>query len=461
MTTRLWMLPRPTLRPLAMALVLAEGIALMTLGAPAAPCQVDPQTGLDMVVVGAPGNAADTNGLGAVAAPYRLGRHELTNTAYLAFLDAMASDDTHGLYDELMTDSDRGGILRAGSPGSYTYSLKPDFDDKPVNGIDWYDAARYCNWLHNGQPIGAQTTATTEDGVYDLSLPGAQIARQAGATWFLPSHDEWYKAAYFDPLDPGADGNGTLDYWTYPTRSDALPGQASADASGDVTNPGANVANADKGADWNGENGNVTSVGGCAALGPWGTLDQGGNVGEMTDTPATPIPGPPVLPTRRMRGGDFANSAVLMGSSTVFSLSLNMEAAGANVGLRVGSFAPWFDVGGALAGAAGDPLLTGEGMTTEGTAVALSLSQALAGADAALVLGFSSLQAPLKGGTLVPFPDIILFGLSTDGAGALEVPAVWPPGLPAQSSLWAQFWITDPAGPKGFAASNGLLVRTP
>jgi formylglycine-generating enzyme required for sulfatase activity len=445
--------PTLTIRP---ALLL--GLALL---APGVVGQIDPQTGIDMVVIGVPGNTADTNGLGAVADPYRVGRYELTNTGYLAFLTATASTDTHGLYDELMTDSDRGGILRAGSPGSYTYSLKPDFDDKPVNAVDWYDAARYCNWLHNDQPIGAQTASTTEDGVYDLSLPGAQIVRQAGATWFLPTHDQWYKAAYFDPVDPGADGSGTPDYWVYPTRSDSLPGKATADGAGDVTNPGANVANADKGADWNGENGNVTSVGGCSAPGPWGTLDQGGNLGEMTETPGTPIPGPPVLPTRRMRGGDFSNSGVLMGSNVVFGLSLNMEAAAANVGLRVGSFAPWFDTGGALAGTHGEPTLTGEGMTTEGTSASITLANALDSAGAALVFGFSALEAPLKGGTLVPFPDLIVFGLATDGGGGLVIPTVWPPGVPAQSSVWAQFWITDPAGPKGFSASNGLLVRTP
>ena len=51
-----------------------------------------------------------------------------------------------------------------------------------------------------------------------------------------------------------------------------------------MTNPGPNVANHSQGADWNGENGNVTSVGNCGSLsmGPWGTYDQGGNVADLS-----------------------------------------------------------------------------------------------------------------------------------------------------------------------------------
>ena len=39
--------------------------------------------------------------------------------------------------------------------------------------------------------------------------------RNAGATYVIPSENEWYKAAYFNP------SNGT--YWTYPTQSNSTP----------------------------------------------------------------------------------------------------------------------------------------------------------------------------------------------------------------------------------------------
>ena len=322
-----------TLRPTA--LLAAPLVAVL---APVS--AVTGQTPIVTVAVADPGNAADTNGLGSVARRFRVGLYEVTNEQYVEFLNAVAASDPNGLYNTLMTTSDRGGIERFGSPGSYVYQSKPDFPDKPVGSVSWYDAARFCNWLHNGRPSGRQGPATTDGGSYDMSLPGDQITRLIGATWFLPTHDEWYKAAYYDPFDAGADAGGTPDYWFYPTRSDVMPAQAAATASGDVANPGPNIANYDKGADWNGENGNVTTVGGCTSTSPWGALDVGGNLNEVTETAGTTIPPDPPdqpdpLPTRRLRGGDFFNTGALMGSPAGLSGSLNMLAEGANVGFRV------------------------------------------------------------------------------------------------------------------------------
>ena len=229
---------------------------------------VDTVSGILMVTIDQQGNAADTNGLGSVAAAYRIGVFEVTNTQYVEMLNAVAVSDPNELYHALMDTSDRGGILRSGSPGSYSYSLKPNFARKPVNWINWYDSARYCNWLQNGTPTGAQGPMTTEDGAYDMTLTGDLIVRKPGAKYYIPTHDEWYKAAYYDPVDPGADAGGTPNYWLYPTMSDSAPSLASANAVGDVTNPGPNVANMNKGAAWNGENGNVTTVGGTMALNP-------------------------------------------------------------------------------------------------------------------------------------------------------------------------------------------------
>ncbi len=290
-------------------------------------------TGLVTAMIGNPDNAVDTTGLGSVPNFYRMGQFETTNRMWVDFLNAIAIDDPNGVYNIDMNDSDRGGILRSGTPGSFTYFVKESFGDKPVNFISWQDAARYANWNHNGRPVGAQSPATTENGAYDLSVPADQIIRSPGSLFYIPTHDEWYKAAYFDPNDPAADGGGTPDYWLYPTSNDSLPGQASATAVGDVANPGTNIANYGSGADWNGENGNVTSVGSATALSPWGMADMAGNILEVTETADTPID--PDTPTRTARGGDFSNAGVLMSSPTSFALALNMAAEAANVGFRL------------------------------------------------------------------------------------------------------------------------------
>ncbi len=412
--------------------------------------------------IGNPGNAADTNGLGSVARPYRIALHELTNADYVQFLNAVAATDTHDLFDfDIMTDTDRGGILRSGSPGSFTYATKTDFGDKPVNGTDWLDAARYCNWLHNGTPTGLQAPGTTEDGAYDLSVAAADVVRAPGATFFLPSHDEWYKAAYHDPFDAGADAGGTPDYWVYPTRSDSFPTQASSDSQGNVTNPGPNVANYEKGADWNGENGNVTTVGSAQATSAWGLFDLGGNVNEWTDTLAVPID--PDTPTRFGRGGDFSNTGLIMGNSTVFALDLNMAASAGNVGFRVARYEGFADLGAALAGTHGEPLLEGDSTLAADAPLTLSLSNALESTTAFFVFGITAANAAFKGGTLVPDPNApgFFIPLPTGLSGSIEIADTWPPGVPSGFDTYYQYWIQDPAGQSGFAASNALQGTTP
>lgn len=56
------------------------------------------------------------------------------------------------------------GITRSGSSGSYIYSVIPGRGDRPVCWVNWYDAARFCNWLHNGKGTG-----DTEIGAYNFA----------------------------------------------------------------------------------------------------------------------------------------------------------------------------------------------------------------------------------------------------------------------------------------------------
>ena len=85
---------------------------------------------IEWVSVGDPGNAPDTatncagpnaggaQDCGSVAGAYRISKYEVTNAQYVEFLNAIAANDTYGLYDPIMAIG-RGGITRSGSPGSY------------------------------------------------------------------------------------------------------------------------------------------------------------------------------------------------------------------------------------------------------------------------------------------------------------------------------------------------------
>lgn len=115
------------------------------------------------------------------------------------------------------------------------------------------------------------------------------------------------------------------------------------------------------------------------------------------------------------------------------------------------------DLGAALAGTTGQPLLDGSGQVLAGETVTLSLTNALPLTSTGLVLGFQQLLAAFKGGTLVPSPDILWVGLPVDAAGSLLLELPWPT-LPGGFEISAQHWIVDPGGPAGFSASNALSI---
>ena len=122
---------------------------------------------------------------------------------------------------------------------------------------------------------------------------------------------------------------------------------------------------------------------------------------------------------------------------------------------------PWIDLGGALAGTKGDPILTGTGELIAGQLVSLAMSNAVEDSSMTLVIGSSQVDVPLLGGTLVPSPDIVIPGFPTGHEGEVTLTAPWPTGLPSGVSLVMQYWIVDPVGPFGVAATNGVMVTTP
>ena len=255
---------------------------------------------MDWTPIGNPGNACETQSegcFGAVGYTYNIGTYEVTNAQYAEFLNAKAAADPLRLYDKGMGFG-VGGITRTGSSGSYTYSVIAGRGDMPVNFVSFYDALRFANWLHNGQGGG-----DTESGAYTL-LGGTEIpsnfitvTRNPGASIFVPSEDEWYKAAYHNGI-----GLAATDYFDYPAGSNtqtnctfptAAANSANCDAIG--TNP------SDPDVDDLTIKGSFTD-----SASPYGTFDQGGNVSEWNEAR---IDIDPEDPSRAIRGGSYFNTA--------------------------------------------------------------------------------------------------------------------------------------------------------
>ncbi len=256
----------------------------------------------EFVTVGDPGNTSDTNGYGAVAAAFQIMKYEVTNAQYAAFLNSVAKTNTYSLYHTKMGTSLRGGINRNGLSGAFSYAVKPNMGNKPVNFVSWFDAARYSNWLHNG----ATSSASTEFGAYTLlgATGGNAVAVNASATYFLPTENQWCKAAYYKG------GSITAGYWDYATQSNVNPTIVTATSKGDGSagNTG-NFANFNNRADWNGLDGNVTTVGTNGRASYYGTHDMIGNVWEWNDLTGVSSP------YRGIRGGGWNSIAASLSAA--------------------------------------------------------------------------------------------------------------------------------------------------
>jgi len=115
----------------------------------------------------------------------------------------------------------------------------------------------------------------------------------------------------------------------------------------------------------------------------------------------------------------------------------------------------WTDLGLGKVGSNGVPLLTGTGPLAADSLNQLDLTQAQPSAGATLVFGVSAINAPFKGGTLVPAPFALVPMVSSPG-GSLSLPFLFPAGIPAGLPLYFQFWISDPGATYSLSASNAL-----
>jgi len=274
---------------------------------------------LEWLPIAYPGNTADSPancfgvGCGSVAYRYDISEYQVTNTQYAEFLNAKAASDPLGLYNPSMgSDTINGGITQSGVSGSFTYAVKSGFVNKPVTYVSFYSAQRFVNWLNNGKGAG-----DTETGAYTLTgytpIPSNQLFfyRNRGATFFLPSENEWYKAAYYSP--------GGV-YFAYPFGTN------------DPTRcagpwPTPNTANCDYAV------GQVTDVGSYAGSpSPFGTFDQGGNVLEWTEG-ITATKDSPITESVVVRGASSTDPVGILAAG--FLDSVPPSAAVSTIGFRV------------------------------------------------------------------------------------------------------------------------------
>jgi formylglycine-generating enzyme required for sulfatase activity len=193
------------------------------------------------VLVQNPNNSGDSsnNDFGRVNYSYQINKYLVTNNEYVEFLNAVSTKPNGlELWRADMGDPyRRGGISRTLVSSSYAYAALPNMGNKPVNYINWFNAVRYINWLHNGKSAGDPGVGTTEDGVYTLSAFVVQSTSKPSPnnknSYWLPSEDEWYKAAYYDP---NKNGSGLPGYWTYATQSDSVPDSVVVDSVGTANN---------------------------------------------------------------------------------------------------------------------------------------------------------------------------------------------------------------------------------
>lgn len=172
---------------------------------------------------------------GQVNYEYLIARTELSNASYCRFLNAVATiSDQYGLYDVNMAIGACGGIYRIKKNGKFRYFCKKGWENRPIVYVKFYDIARFANWMHYGCPNTGKSEIGTTEGTYNKGAYNTSDfeevrsgkkapyptfgKRNKGARYWIPSENEWYKAAYYDPQLIG-----NRKYHDYPTRTSDAP----------------------------------------------------------------------------------------------------------------------------------------------------------------------------------------------------------------------------------------------
>lgn len=175
-----------------------------------------------------------------------------------------------------------------------------DSTNRPISYVSWFDAARFANWLHNGQG-----SSSTETGAYTLvggQTGGTPPTRNANAQFTIPTENEWFKAAYYK--------GGSIDagYWGYATQSNVAPGNTIDDRPNQANYYAGDYAITQL-STYSPSQNYLTAVGSLTGSpSAYGTFDQDGSVWELFESPN---------PTFAIgaRGGDWAYGVSMMGAT--------------------------------------------------------------------------------------------------------------------------------------------------
>lgn len=231
---------------------------------------------MDFVEIGDPGNDPENRGYGDVSYRYRMGVYEVSRSMITTY-NSLSGGPSLSMADM---------SLRGGN--------RPQM---PATGLTWNEAARFVNWLNTSQ---GHSPAYRFVG----SLPNENIRlweagqvgfdpnnpyRNSQAHYFLPTYDEWFKSAFYNPE--------TKSYNTYATGGDILPLPVSGG-----TAPGTVVYGQPILA-------GPADINNAGGLSSYGTMAQNGNVLEWSETN---IVNPPFDPTlaRVHPSDDWSTSAV-------------------------------------------------------------------------------------------------------------------------------------------------------
>ncbi len=274
---------------------LGSVVALAVLAALGGPALAQPDP-IDFVTIGAPGNAPYrtgnpndfVNGRGGVNYEYRIGRYEVTTAQWVGFFNAAYDRPRNDWLPHLRPPDFWGAVpTTPNTPGGLRWRVPAGNEMIPTGNISWRMAAMYANWLHNDM---SSARAAFMDGAYDVTTFGwigniftDQLAHRPDARYWVPTWDEWLKAAHYDPE---RNGPGQGGWWQYAITSETAP----------VYGPPGAIVNgqpAQANAGWTsqqypGQSPFAVPLGAYAGVAsPWGLFDTAGGTTEWTESVRT------------------------------------------------------------------------------------------------------------------------------------------------------------------------------
>jgi len=273
------------------------------------------QFNMQFVPIGNPGNVADTTGnpnpAGSVGYHYNMGKYEVSR-------------------DMVNKANAAGNLGITLDPMAFvTGGVRPEM---AAAGFSWNEAARFVNWLNISkgfapaykfelQPgeIGYDSNANIQlwqSG--DAGFNAANPFRNTQARYFLPSVDEWYKAAYYDPNANGGAGG----YWKFSNGSNLAP---TAVSGGTLPNTAVYAQALAQG---------PADIDDAGGLSPYGLMGMGGNVWEFEET-SFDMTNSSGSALRTFRGGNWVGNVFLLSASDRYDRSPSLRSD--SIGFRVAS----------------------------------------------------------------------------------------------------------------------------